>query len=481
MEQKSIKVNAVLNIIYAVTNMIFPLITFPYVSRILLVALIGKVTFFTNVSSYATMIAALGLSTYGIRAVARVRDDEEELSKTTQELFVINFIATVVVILSLLVSCLFISKFSEDVLLLLVNCLLILSAPLGLNWLYSGLEQYSYITKRALVFKTISLVSIFVFVHSEDDYIKYALIVVLSSVGSYLCNFIYAQKIISFKRRHLDFKKHIKPMLTLFASILAINVYTHLDMIMLGFINGDRDVGLYTIAVYVKTALLTMVNAISVVLLPRVSYYISEGKNVKLKQLLTKTVKVIMLIALPLTIFFIIEAQDTIFILGGSQYMDAILCMEILMPVLLISGFSNITGNQVLIPLGLDKFYLRAVIAGAIVDLILNFLFMPSFGCVGAAMATLLAEIIQMSIQFNYAKGYILECIKIKEHLKILVSAAIAAIFLILLKYFITGIPLIQIIVFAAFFFSLYGIVLIILREEELIQILKLAHVCRER
>lgn len=437
MKYKSIKINAILNIIYTLLNMLFPIITFPYVSRVLCVDLLGKVNFYTNISNYAIMLASLGLSTYGIRAVARVRNNKDELSKTTQELLTLNMFATIIVVALLMFSVLFVPKFKTDFLLLVLNCFLILSAPLGMNWLYSGLEQYSYITKRAIVFKTIALIAVFIFVHSEQDYIIYATILIISSVASYICNFIYAFKFIQYKRIKYNYKRHIKPMLILFASILAINVYTHLDTIMLGFINGDQEVGLYTTAVYVKTALLSMVNAISAVILPRISNYISEGKNDAVESVLKKSISVIMVITIPITIFFIAQAKNVIFILGGEQYLGAVVCMQIIMPVLLISGFSNIMGNQILIPLGKERYFMKAVICGAVADLVLNIITMPKLGCIGAAISTLIAEFVQMSIQFYYSKDYLLNNIQIKEILKIIISTAISTVMMLYVDKFI--------------------------------------------
>ena len=181
MKTKSIKTNAVLNIIYTISNIIFPMITFPYVSRILLADGMGKVSFFTAVANYAVMLASLGISTYGIRATANARDDKQELSKVTVELLVINLIATIIVIGTIIVSIPYVAKFQDDKLLLLINCCLIFCSSFSLNWLYSGLEQYSYITKRSITFKLISLMLVFLFVHTKADYNKYAAITVFST------------------------------------------------------------------------------------------------------------------------------------------------------------------------------------------------------------------------------------------------------------------------------------------------------------
>ncbi len=470
MKQKSISQNAILNIIYTLTNMIFPLFTFPYVSRIILVDLMGRISFYQSISSYAIMVASVGISTYGIRAVARCRDDKVLLTKTVQELFIINSIGTAFVICVILFSLLFLDRLKDDALLLIINILLILTAPLGMNWLYSGLEQYSFITRRAIAVKVLSLMAIFAFVKTKDDYTIYALIIALSSVITYVINFAFCQKFISFKLIKHNYKPHFKPMLLLFSSILAINIYTHLDSAMLGFICDDRQVGLYTIAIYAKTALLTTVNAISAVLLPRVSYYFSNENTDALHSLLRKSISIISMISVPLTVFFILKAKDCVLILGGEDYIDSVPCMQVIMPVLLISGFSNITGNQILIPQGKDSCFMKAVVSGAFADIILNSLLMPHYGCLGAATATLIAEMIQMMIQLHFAKGFVIPNVSLKKTFIIFFSTCESALVMcgiervLVLKNF-----WIEFIVCAMSFFIIYMISLLVFKEEYLL------------
>lgn len=472
MKKKSLKINALLNIIYTVSNIVFPMITFPYVSRVLQVDYLGKVNFFTNIASYATMVAALGISTYGIRAVARSRGDKKELSRVVSELLTINGFATAVVVAALLCSSVLINRFRQDYILLLLNCLQILATPIGMNWLFSGLEEYSYITKRSLCVKTVSLVCVFLFVRDQSDYFIYAAILVLSAVLGYVWNFVYAHKFVRFQIHGLNVKRHIRPILILFGSILAINVYTHLDTIMLGFFNGDKDVGLYTTAVYIKTALLTLVNAISAVLLPRISYYVREGKAEEIESMLNQSISVICMIALPLTIFFIACARETILVLGGEGYLEAVPCMIIIMPVLLISGFSNITGNQILIPLEKDGCFMKAVICGAVADLLLNMILMPRYGCIGAAVATLVAELLQMSIQLYFARDYVRKSINRKSIVKIVIAAMVSSLSFLLVTQF-HGAPLLTLAVSAVLYFAFYAGMMLVLRETYFISTLE--------
>ena len=431
----SLRKNAFLNIVYKLSSILFPLITYPYVSRILLADNLGRVSFFTSLTNYMLMIGSLGISTYGIRIVAKTRNNKRELSVVVKELLIINLVVTFIASLFLIASIIFVEKFQKNLLLMFISLCQILIAPLGMEWLYGGLEQYEYIAKRSITMKIISLIFIFLFVHEKEDYIIYAAILMLGYIGNYICNFVYSKKFIDYSiKQKWKLKRHLKAVLILFASILAINIYTNVDTLMLGFIKGDRAVGLYDVACKGKLVLLSLINAISTVLFPRLSYYLAEKDIVSYNKVLKKSISVIMGIAIPLSIFFVIEAKDVCLFLGGNAYEDATLCMQILMPILIISGFSNITGNQILLPHGKDISYMRAVMTGAIVDIILNLFFMPRYSLYGAAFATLMAEIVQMLLQLWQARVYLKDNVDFVELLKIIFACIISTIVIYNLK-----------------------------------------------
>lgn len=431
----SLRKNAFLNSVYKLSSILFPLITYPYVSRILLADNLGRVSFFTSLTNYMLMIGSLGISTYGIRIVAKTRNNKRELSVVVKELLIINLVVTFIASLFLIASIIFVEKFQKNLLLMFISLCQILIAPLGMEWLYGGLEQYEYIAKRSITMKIISLIFIFLFVHEKEDYIIYAAILMLGYIGNYICNFVYSKKFIDYSiKQKWKLKRHLKAVLILFASILAINIYTNVDTLMLGFIKGDRAVGLYDVACKGKLVLLSLINAISTVLFPRLSYYLAEKDIVSYNKVLKKSISVIMGIAIPLSIFFVIEAKDVVIFLGGNAYEDATLCMQILMPILIISGFSNITGNQILLPHGKDISYMRAVMTGAIVDIILNLFFMPRYSLYGAAFATLMAEIVQMLLQLWQARVYLKDNVDFVELLKIIFACIISTIVIYNLK-----------------------------------------------
>ncbi len=476
MENSSIKKNVLFNIIYTISNVLFPFLMFSFASKIINVDDMGKISFYTTLAGYFIMLASLGISTYGIRATAEKRDDKKELNKVAQELFLINMISSVIVVFLLLLSIPLVNKFKSDIYILLINCVYILMAPLGMNWLFSGLEKYSYIMKRNLVLKSLSLLLVILFVHTSNDYMIYLLILIFSYVSSFICNFIYAKKYISLKKEaKYNFSRHLKPVLMLFVSILAINVYTHLDTVMLGFFSGDEEVGYYTIAVYIKTALLTIVNSISAALLPRISYFYSNNSKMKMKEIISVTSSLIFTISIFLTLFFIITAKNCIFIIGGEKYYNSIICMQIIMPVLLFSGLSNITGNQILIPSGKDSSFMKAVVSGAIFDFVLNLVLIPKYGCIGAAMATVCAEFIQMSIQLYYTRDYFNVLFDYKNMIKIIFSITISSLLLIAFAKFLEAqmiINILKVLIYGVFSGFVYLLCLIALKEKHLCSIL---------
>lgn len=346
---RSVQFNFIMNAILTVSSFIFPLITFPYISRTLLVDGSGKVNFATSVISYFTMFASLGIPTYGIRACARVRDDREKLTKTTQELIIINLFTSAITYVVFFILLFTVDRFYQDKTLLTITSVSIILNTLGVTWLYSALEQYSYITIRNIVCKLISIVLMFIFVHDPSDYVIYGVIAVLASGGSNLLNFINLRKYISLRPvGHYNFKQHLQPIFVFFATSVAVSIYTNLDTVMLGFMTDDTQVGLYSASVKVKTLLLAIVSSLGNVLLPRLSVYIHDNDYQKFRETLSRVLNFLLLITIPLTIFFTLFARDSIVFISGEAFAGATLSMQLLMPTVFFNALNGMTGNQML-------------------------------------------------------------------------------------------------------------------------------------
>lgn len=470
----SVKLNVIFNIFNTICNLLYPLVTLPYVMRILSNDGIGRVYFFSSIANYAVLLASFGISTYGIRAVACVRNSSSELSKISSELFSINVITTFVICLCLITSCFFVEKFSADKFLFCSSVVLFVLSPLSINWFYSGIEQYRYITIRNIIVKILGIILIFIFVKTKKDIFLYSWILTLCASVTCIINFIYSFNFTSIKFTiKFNLQTHIKPLLLLFSSILAVSIYTGLDTIMLGFLCSDSDVGIYVLASKVKWILLSLVNSVSVVLLPRMSNLLKRGAENEYSCLLNKSITLLLFITIPLTLFFTIEADDVIYLLGGKDFSSSVNCMRILMPILIISGLSNITGNQILIPRGKDFCFFKAVCIGAIVNVILNCALIPKYSAVGASIATLIAELAQFLVQLYFSRNYLRKTIQLNRFFKLFIASFFVSVILVILKttpiYLIFGMYTIFIV--APLFFLIYFALSFLIADRKLKQI----------
>lgn len=226
-KNKSLKINFIFNVALSLTSLIFPLITFPYVSRILQPAGLGKVSFATSVVSYFSIFAQLGIPTYGIRACSKVKDSKENLTKTVIEIMLINLVTVCISYVALVISLACVDKFFEyRTLIAIVSCSILLNA-IGVEWLYKALEQYSYITIRSIIFKIVAIVLMFLLVKNQDDYNIYGVISIFAASASNVLNFINLKKYIKIKRmtlRYLSLRKHLKPILVFFLMSVATTI-----------------------------------------------------------------------------------------------------------------------------------------------------------------------------------------------------------------------------------------------------------------
>ena len=371
----------------------------------------------------------------------------------------------VIVSIVYIMAILFVPRFQSDRTLFLVVGISILLDPLGVNWLYQGLEQYGYIAKRSIFLKFIGVILMFMFIHSPDDYVFYGVTSILASAGSNVLNFINLRKYISLKPvGNYDIKQHLKPILILFAQVVAVNIYTNLDNVMLGFMKTDVDVGLYAAAVKVKTILTSLVTSLGAVLLPRLSYYIMEGKKEEFQGLIKKAYNFVIVIAFPLMLFTIFYAKDCLIFLSGNEFIGATLAMQIIAPTILLIGLSNLLGIQVLTPLNKEKQLVYSVVAGALVDLILNIIFIPKMGAAGASLGTLVAEFVVLTVQILYLKDLFFRIAKQVQYGKIVLALILASMISIRCSSMVSVI-FFKLAIAGITFFGSYGIVLLLTKE----------------
>ncbi len=462
---RSVKFNFIMNVILTASAFIFPLITFPYVSRVLLPDGVGRVNFAGSFVTYFSMIALLGVPTYGIRAVAKVRDNKEELSRTVQELLIINLAVAALAYVTYFVLIWTVPRLRSDYILFCIMSMHILLNVIGVEWMYRGLEQYSFITIRSIAFKAAAVVLMFLFVKNQDNYLIYGAITVLSGAGSYVMNFINLRRYITMRPvGHYNFRRHWKPIAIFFMMSVATTIYTNLDTVMLGFMKDDTEVGYYTAAIRIKTILVSLVTSLSTVLLPRVSYYIEKGIKEEFYRYAKKALNFVFLAALPITVYFILYARESILLLSGSAFEAAIIPMQIIMPTILLIGLTNVLGIQILVPLDKERLVCYSVIAGAVVDFIINLIAIPRLGAAGASVGTLLAETAVLIVQLGFLRKENKLLFSGIQIWKILVATAVACAVCFLVKY-LDFRPFMALIVSAVIFLVIYGIILLVTKE----------------
>lgn len=400
-KQKSLTLNFMMNATLSMSSFLFPMLTFPYISRVLKPTGTGKVYFVTALVNYFAMFAQLGIPTYGIRACASVREDREKLSRTVHELLCINLIMNGAVYTVLWLSIALVPKLREEKPLCLIISSSIFLFSIGVEWLYKALEQYTYITIRSILFKLLALAAMFLLVHEESDYVIYGGISILASSASNLMNFANAHRYVSLRPvGDYDLSRHVKPVLVFFAMSCATTIYTNLDSVMLGFLCSDAEVGYYNTAVKVKVILVSIVTSLGAVLLPRASYFVKKGEMDQFRRISGKALHFVLLAAGSMMVYFMLMASECIDFLAGPLFENSTVSMQIIMPTLLFIGLSNILGIQILVPIGGEKVVLWSEIGGAVTDLILNALLIPRMGAAGAAIGTLAAEFVVVAYQY---------------------------------------------------------------------------------
>lgn len=403
----SLKFNALMNMVLSSSSLLFPVISIPYVSRVLNPAGMGSVTFVQSIATYFSLFALLGASTYGVRACAQIRDDRVALSKLVEELIIILFISTTFVF-SIYILCLFfIPKFKSNLVLFLIFGFAIWLASFGVEWFYQAIEQYSYITIRSICFKVVGLFLMFSLVKNSKDYCVYGGIVVFTGYGANLLNMARLLSFVSLQPiSSLNLKRHIRPMLSFFVSSVSSGIYSQADIVLLGFMTNPAAVGLYQLVAKIKNILVLMINSVVNVMLPRLSYYIKKDKA-KYYSLLIKNLYVILIFSFGGIMYSILCAKQIVLLLGGVQYANSSFALLFILPSLLFVSLNTVF-SQYLISKGMDKQYAFTNICGIFFSILYCLILVPHFGIVGAAASCSLCEFSTLLIRLFFAKDFLI-------------------------------------------------------------------------
>lgn len=399
----SVKKNTIFNTIKSVLSIIFPLITFPYISRVLLSENVGKLNFGSSIVSYCSLFASLGVSSYAVRECSKVKDDKKALGKLSSEIISLNLMSTIIAYVVLAVLLIVAKPLANYRLLIIIQSSSIIFITLGADWLNAAMEDFGYITIRTIIFQILSLVLMFIFVHKQEDYITYAIISLVASSGANIVNIFY--------RRHycktrltfrVNFRRHLPPILLLFSMIISQTIYCNSDITILGLIKGDKEVGLYSTAVKIYNIVNTLIMSVATVVIPQLSSAFEKKEYDKINNLLKYSLNYIIVLGLPCLVGINAFTIPIIKLLAGNEYVGASIAMHILTIALAGSFIGGFIGNTIMIPSGKEKICLRVSIISALVNIVLNLVFIPWFGLNAAAATTAVSEVLSLILIAPY-------------------------------------------------------------------------------
>lgn len=383
--------------------MILPLITVPYVSRVLKPEGVGTFAYTDSIVRYFILFGMLGIGIYGNKMVAMVRDDKIQLSKTFFSIYYLQLLLTGISLIAYLIFVIFF--FDEYKVIALLQTLALLACVIDCSWFFSGLEQFKKIVTRNIIIKIASLIAIFIFVKRPDDLMLYTVILGLSTFFGQLVMWISVKEyVIPVRVKFREVIDHTKPTLIYFLPQIAIQIYFAIDKTMLGIFSGTSEVGIYDYADKVLKIAVAVVTSLGTVMLPRMANVFAKGDLEKANSYITKSLDFSTLIAIPIMFGLAGTAKEFIPWFLGEEFNRSASVLIILSPAIFLMAWSGVFGTQYLVPLGKMKEYNISVYMGAIVNLIINFILIRPFGAIGAAIGTLCAEFAVVLVQIIFTR-----------------------------------------------------------------------------
>ena len=407
---RSVKANYLFNLINSASQLLFPLITFPYASRIMMADGIGQVNFFQSIISYISLFTCLGIPMYAIREIAKVRDNLEKMTRTTVEILLLHAFLTLFGYIIVAAICMTVAKVQTDIPLFLILSVSIFFTAIGCEWFYQGIEDFKYVAIRGIVVKTVSVLLLFLLVKSKEDILWYGAYTVFGVLGGNIFNFIRLRKylhrdFVGFSKLHPF--KHLKPALHIFVFNVIASIYLQLNNVLLGFMKDAEAVGYFTAATKLMVIAVGLSSALGTVMMPRTSNLVAENKMNEFKELVQKSYDFIIASTIPLTIGLMFVSPYIILVLCGVNFTPAILTSQIIALNVLMIGVSNVLGMQILYPMNQINIVILSISIGAITNLLLNLILIPRYGHNGTAIAYMLAETLVSISMFCFGRKYI--------------------------------------------------------------------------
>lgn len=395
---ESIQKNFIYNVVYQVLLVLLPLITAPYISRTLGAEAVGIYSYTNSVAHYFLLVAMLGFSNHGNRNVAAVRDNQEKLNRTFSSIFSLQFMSFTIAIVAYIVYLL--CFVDDNNIISTIQTIYVVSGLFDISWLFFGLEKFKITVTRNLLIKLATVACMFIFVHSPSDVWKYTLIICTGTFLSQLYLWFYVKKYVKFV--WVGFKEifsNLKDVLILFIPVLSYSIYKVMDKIMLGQLATYEQVGFYQNAEKITNIPMGIITALGTVMLPRMSNIIAKGNKTKSLDYIRISVKFVTLLCASIT-FGLMGISDVLApVYLGADFSPCAPLISLLSVTVFFIAWANVVRTQYLIPYHYDKIYIASTIVGAVVNLIINFLLIPTYQAIGAAIGTVAAEFSVMAIQ----------------------------------------------------------------------------------
>lgn len=406
---QSVRRNFLYYALLTAVRYVFPLLTFPYVTRVLGVTNIGICSFVDSIIDYFIIVSMLGTDLVGIREIARCRGDHKKLNEVFNGLFWLNSIITSIALVLLFIVTLNVDQLREHWQMMCIGGLKLLMNYMLIEWLYTGLEAFRYITTRTIIVRLLYVIAVFVFIHEQNDYPIYYLLTVSTIASNALINLLYSRKFVRLRLHGIHLRLFVKPVMTMGVYQILTSMYTTFNVVFLGLVANKTEVGYYTTGSKLTNMVLVLFTAFTSVMLPRMSSIASD--DMAFKDMLTKSNRLLFTFSVPLFIFSFIFAPTIVGLIAGSGYEGAILPMRIMVLLIIIIGYEQIIIVQALAPLKKDSAILRNSIIGALTGLGLNIALVPIFKSVGTSVVWVSSEFIVLcsaqyqiyrSLQLNF-------------------------------------------------------------------------------
>lgn len=387
----SIKKNFFYNLVYQILLIILPLITTPYISRVLGADGVGVYTYTYTIANYFMLLAMLGVKNYGNRSVAIVRDEPLRLGKVFWEIYGLQFLCAAISLAAYFIYiCLFETDYQQ---IAILQGIYVFSGVADISWLFFGLEKFKITVVRNIIIRLGSLACVFLFVKTADDLWKYTLIMTLGILLSQTYLWRYVKHLAPWHKPKMpDILKHLRAELILFVPVIAVSLYKMMDKIMLKYLSAITQVGFYESSEKVLNIPLGVITALGTVMLPRMSNMVAKKQVEEGKEYIHNSILFAMFLASGMAFGIAGIADDFVPLFFGEGYLPCISLMQAMTPTVLFISWANVIRTQYLIPNKKDRSYIISVILGAVVNLIINALLIPHLAAMGAAIGTICAE-----------------------------------------------------------------------------------------